>query len=89
MLLYTTLKPDMFNIIDETLQRFPLNYVDGWTPGSISRRNQLLMTLMKLKLNSPILDIAERFCTSTATVHNIVITRIFALHEVFFEGMIP
>ena len=43
---------------------------------------------MKLKLNSPILDIAERFSTSTATVHNIVITHIFALHEVFFEGMI-
>ena len=33
---------------------------------------------MKLKLNSPILGIAERFYTSTATVHNIVITHIFS-----------
>ncbi|KAK3085760.1 hypothetical protein FSP39_008291 [Pinctada imbricata] len=88
MLMYTTLKADMFNIIDATLQRFPLNYVDGWTPGAISRRDQLLMTLMKLKLNSPILDLAERFCTSKATIHNIVTTHIFALHEVFFEGVI-
>ena len=43
---------------------------------------------MKLKFHSPILDIAELFCTSAVTVHNIVITHIFALHEVGFEGMI-
>ncbi|XP_062592015.1 uncharacterized protein LOC134253508 [Saccostrea cucullata] len=46
------------------------------------------MTLMKLKLNSPNLDLAERFSTSKTTVQNIVVTHIFALHEVFFEGMI-
>ena len=87
MLIYTSLKPKMFRIIDATLQRFPLVYVDGWSPSIFTRSDQLFMTLIKLKLNSPFLDLAERFCTSNATVHNIIITNIFALHEVFFEGM--
>ncbi|XP_033744337.1 uncharacterized protein LOC117330224 [Pecten maximus] len=87
MLMYTSLKAEKFIIIDAT-QRFPLNYVDGWTPGIISKSDQLLMCLMKLKLNSPLLDLAERFCTSKTTIHNIFITFIFALHEVFFQGMI-
>lgn len=87
MLMYTSLKPQMFRIIDSTLQRFPLVYVDGWTPSAFSRTDQLFMTLMKLKLNCPFLDLAERFCTSKATIHNIIITHVFALHEVFFEGM--
>ncbi|XP_069103467.1 uncharacterized protein [Argopecten irradians] len=69
MLMYTSLKADMFAVIDTTLQRFPLTYVDGWTPATFSRTDQLLMTMMKLKLNPPLLDIAERFCTSKATVH--------------------
>lgn len=85
MLMYTSLKPQMFRIIDSTLQRFPLVYVDGWTPSAFSRTDQLFMTLMKLKLNCPLLDLAERFCTSKATIHNIIITHVFALHEVFFK----
>uniref|UniRef100_A0A8W8MG00 DDE Tnp4 domain-containing protein n=1 Tax=Magallana gigas TaxID=29159 RepID=A0A8W8MG00_MAGGI len=87
MLMYPSLKPQMFRIIDSTLQRFPLVYVDSWTPSAFSRTDQLFMTLMKLKLNCPFLDLAERFCTSKATIHNIIITHVFALHEVFFEGM--
>lgn len=83
--MYTSLKPQMFRIIDSTLQRFPLVYVDSWTPSAFSRTDQLLMTLMKLKLNCPFLDLAERFCTSRATIHNIIITHVFALHEVFFK----
>lgn len=86
--MYTSLTSDMFDTIDATIQRFPLTYVDGWTPTAFSRRDQLLMTMMKLKLNCPFLDLAERFCTSKTTVHNIIMTHIYALHEVFFEGMI-
>ena len=87
MLMYTSLKKDTFNVVDAVMQRFPLVYADGWTPSSFSRRDQLFMTLIKLKCNFPLLDLAERFCTSKATVHNIVTTHIFALHEVLFEGM--
>ncbi|XP_062616136.1 uncharacterized protein LOC134277853 [Saccostrea cucullata] len=53
MLMYTSLKADMFRVVDSTIQRFPLTYVNNWTPAVISRTDQLLMTLMKLKLNSP------------------------------------
>ena len=73
--------------INSTLQRFPLFNVDGWSPSIFTRSDQLFMTLINLKLNSLFLDLAERFCTSKATVH-IKISNIFALHEVFFEGMI-
>ena len=87
MLMYTSLTSKMFRIIDSTLQRFHLVHVDGWSPSTFTRSDQLFMTLMKLKLNSPFLDLAERFGISKATVHNIIITHIFALHEVFFEGI--
>ena len=78
-------KPQLSHIIDSTLERFPLVYVDGWSPSTFTRSDQLFMTLINLKLNSLFLDLAERFCTSKATVH-IIITNIFALHEVFLRG---
>jgi len=88
VLMYTSLKYDMFLILDRTLQRFPLSYAEGWTPAFLDRTEQLFMTLIKLTMNPPLLDLAERFNTSLATVYNIIITHIFALHEVFYEGMI-
>lgn len=87
MLMYTPLKADMFKVIDSTIQRFPLIYINKWNPGTISRTDQQFMTLMKLKLNCLNLGLAERFHISKTTVQNIVITHIFALHEIFFEGM--
>lgn len=80
MLMYTSLKADMFKVLDSTIQRFPLTYINNWNPGTISRTDQLLMTLMKLKLNCLHLDLAERFNISKTTVQNIVINHIFALH---------
>ena len=87
MLMYTSLRADVFLIIDETLQRFELTYVDGWNPSAVSRRDQLFITLMKLKLNSLLLDLAECFCVSKTAIHNIIVSTIFALHKVFVEGM--
>jgi hypothetical protein len=88
MLMYTSLKLDVFNIIDAYLQRFDISYIDGWTPQNISRTDQLLLTLMKIKMNLPVLDLAERFNTSTASVNNIFISYIYALHETLYEGLI-
>lgn len=88
MLMYTSLKHDVFQIIDEYLQRFNVKYVDGWTPSFLSKSDQLLMTLIKLNMNPPLLDLAERFCTTTTTVNNIVTTYIFLMHEVLYEGHI-
>ena len=85
MLMYTSLKADVFSALDELLQRFPLNYVDKWTP-TMCRTDQLLLTLMKL--NPPLLDLAESFTISQSTVNNIFVTHVYAMHEILYVGMI-
>lgn len=94
MLLYTSISYDVFQIISSTLKRFNISYYYGWRVSrSISAENQLLITLMKLKLNLRDLDLAHRFSVSKTTVSNIVLTHITALHELLhkgiFEGYIP
>lgn len=87
MLLYTSLPYDVFQIISKTLQRFEISYYYGWKVSSISRDNQLLITLMKMKLNLRDLDLAQRFNVSKTTVANIVLTHISALHELLHDGI--
>lgn len=86
--MYTSLRPDMFHAIDEMMQRFQIKYIDGWRPSFISLTDQLLMTLMKITMNTPLLDLAERFNTSASSVNNIVTSQICAMHEVLYEGLI-
>ena len=69
--MYTSLRPDMFQAIDEMMRRFTIKYIDGWTPSFISQSDQLLMTLMKLTMNTPLLDLAERFNTSATSVNDL------------------
>lgn len=54
----------------------------------IPLEDQLLMTLMKLKLNLRDLDLGERFKTSRSTVSNVVKTLIYALHQILFVRML-
>ena len=78
----------MFNLLVALLERMgPFNYYNGWTVQGFSTSDQLLMTLMKLRLNLRDLDLAERFDTSKSTVSNIFNTYIAALHEILFEGV--
>ncbi|KAK3918009.1 Kinesin-like protein KIN-14C [Frankliniella fusca] len=53
---------------------------------SISRENQLLLTLMRLKLGLKRQTLANWFNCSTQTVTNIVNTWLDALHVVLFQG---
>ncbi|KAE8737943.1 hypothetical protein FOCC_FOCC016587 [Frankliniella occidentalis] len=53
---------------------------------SISRENQLLLTLMRLKLAMKRQTLADWFRCSTQTVTNIVNTWLDALHIVLFKG---
>ncbi|XP_061174797.1 uncharacterized protein LOC133183938 [Saccostrea echinata] len=88
MLLYTSYPADIFHILENLLERMgPFNYYGGWTVINFSVGDQLLMTLMKLRLNCRDLDLAERFNTSRATVSNIINTFVHALHEILFEGV--
>ena len=88
MLLYTSLQYDVVIILVGLLKRFPLCYYYGWTVVKIPLEDQLLMTLMKLKLNLRDLDLGERFKTSRSTVSNVVKTFIYALHEILFVSML-
>ena len=88
MLFYTSFPSEMFNVLVELLERMgPFNNYNGWTVQGFSTSDQLLMTLMKLRLNLRDLDLAERFDTSKSTVSNIFNTYIAALHEILFEGV--
>jgi hypothetical protein len=65
-----------------------MEYYEGWRVTSLSLADQVLMTLMKLRLNCRDLDLSDRFCLSRRTVSNIIKTVICALHEILFEGVI-
>lgn len=77
-------RKEVFYIVFNTLSSLEFTYVCGWTPTKISMKNQLLMTLMKLRMDLRNFDLAERFKCSVATVSNIVRTWILAMHEIFF-----
>ena len=87
MLLYTSLRLDIFQIILKSLCRLRLTYYSGWQP-SMLLEDQLLLTLMKLTLNLRDLDLAERFGVSRGTVSNIFQTLVHALHEMLVEGIL-
>jgi len=65
----------------------PFNYYAGWTVTCFSLGDQLLITLMKLRLRCKDFDLADRFNTSRGTISNILNTVISALHEILFDGI--
>ena len=88
VLMYTGIPTnDLFMILYETMESFHLKYYAGWNVKLLSKTDQLLMTLMKLRLNLPHEDLAIRFNCSSATVTNVVMTWIYALHEVLFKQL--
>ena len=88
MMLYTSLHYDVFIFLVNTIKHFNLRYYAGWTVASITLEDQLLLTLMKLRLNSKDLDLAHRFGISTATVSNICHTFVTALYELLFISVL-
>lgn len=85
VLMYTGLHSrEIFDVIFETMDKFELNYYAGWEVKKISKQEQLLVTLMKLRINLPHEDLAVRFNCGGATITNIVMTWLHAFHQVFF-----
>ncbi|KAK0144261.1 hypothetical protein N1851_017374 [Merluccius polli] len=82
---YTGL-PDTATVLflEKLLSKFTLN--SDWTVQIMPLIDQLLLTLMKLKLNSGHVDLATRFNCSTATVSNIFITIVCALSDILYVG---
>ena len=85
---YMGLERPIFEVIVETIKRFlTLSYWSGKPVKSISCEDQLLILLMRLKLDLPYFDIAKRYSVSQSTIQNIVMTYLQALHEIFYDGM--
>ncbi len=82
--MYTSLPYDVFKILVNTCKISPLNYYSGWNVTGLTMEDQVLMTLMKLKLDLTDLDLAHRFNVSDSTVSNVLHTLISALHEILF-----
>lgn len=75
---------DVFMALYNLLKNSKLHYHFGWNVESISKPDQLLLTLMKLRHNFPHFDLATRFKCSRSTITNISITWINVLHNVLF-----
>jgi hypothetical protein len=54
----------------------------------IGLEDQLLLTLMKLRVNLPYFDLAMKFGISEATCTNVFNTILHALHELFFKSLL-
>ena len=80
---YTGIEHSIFKVIVQTLEDFaPLNYWSGKPVKSISPEDQLLIFLMRLRLDLPYYDIAKRYSTSQTTIQNIIMTYLHSLHEI-------
>lgn len=75
---------DIFMALYNLLKNSEIHYHFRWTVESISKPDQLLITLMKLRHNFPHFDLATRFKCSSSTITNITITWINVLHNVLF-----
>uniref|UniRef100_UPI00358EFD23 uncharacterized protein n=1 Tax=Myxine glutinosa TaxID=7769 RepID=UPI00358EFD23 len=86
---YYTGLPDVATVrfLEQLLGRFELTYHSTWTVQMLALVDQLLLTLMKLRLNLGNLDLATRFNCSTATVTNIFTTVVGTLYDTLHVGM--
>ena len=83
---YYTGLPDAKTVryLEEILSTIPLQYHSDWNVSCLPLIDQIFLTLMKLRLNLGHVDLATRFHCSTATVTNIFLTIVSALHDVLF-----
>lgn len=63
---YTSIKDwEFFDLILNICSKNPINYYAGWNMEGLCKVDQLLMALMKLKLNSGHMDLSIRFGVRT------------------------
>ncbi|KAL2086788.1 hypothetical protein ACEWY4_017847 [Coilia grayii] len=86
---YYTGLPDAATVffLEALLSKFNLQYHFDWNVQIMPLIDQLLLTLMKLRLNCGVLDLSTRFNCCRATVTNIFITITSALYDILYVGM--
>lgn len=88
VLLYTGIPTaKLFSALFNLVKDLDINYYLKWKVEKLSKEDQLLLTLMKLRQNFPHADLAERFNISQSTVTNILITWINVLEEVLHNQL--
>jgi len=84
---YTGLDKTNFDAVTRTIGRFePLTYWSGKSVSSITSSDQLLIFIMKLRLDLPYFDLAKRYSVSHTTIQNVFLTYLHVFHEIFFQG---
>ena len=84
---YTGIDRPVFQVIANTIEKFsPLNWCSGFQVKSICLEDQLLILLLRLRLDLPYFDLASRYSVSETTIKNIVITYLYSMHEIFLLG---
>lgn len=74
----------IFNSLYCLIENININYYLKWKVEKIDRRDQLLMTLMKLRQNYSHTDLGFIFQVSETTMTNVIVTIIHLLHEVLY-----
>lgn len=74
-----------FKILYNYLEKLEFEYFMQWKVDKISKVDQLLVRLMKLKLNVPNEDLALRFICSSSTVRNVFMTWIYVIYEALYS----
>jgi hypothetical protein len=77
-----------FTFIVEILKSILFRYHLNWKVETVKIEEQLLLTLMKLRVNAPFEDLATRFGISRTTVDNIFNSIVPMLHEIIYVNLI-
>lgn len=83
---HTGISRKAFDIVSELCTEIDIMYIYKWISNDISLNDQILLTLMKLRLDLGYVDLSVRFSISTHTVGNIILTFIHVLHKLLFEA---
>lgn len=84
---YTGLSRQMFELIVVLCELLPVEYYQGKPVHALLFEDKVLLTLMKLRLNSAYIDLGVRFGTSSSTAFKIVYAILPLVHQVVFQSI--
>lgn len=79
---------EIFNLLLSIFETREIKYYYKWKVLCLTKSQQLLITLMKMRRNLSHTDLALRFGVSNSTVSNVIITWIHALHEILVQDLL-
>uniref|UniRef100_A0A8D8XB18 DDE Tnp4 domain-containing protein n=1 Tax=Cacopsylla melanoneura TaxID=428564 RepID=A0A8D8XB18_9HEMI len=77
-----------FNILLQLILKYKIKYYAEWNVERISPEDQLLCTLVKLRLNLPLFVLSGMFGVVDSTISNIFLTYLSVIHKLLFKGML-